>query len=193
MEFLLPDPIPTQLEGVGFNFEVLHPRHVALDFQALMKNKAFLRRWSHDSWPEDRFTLEDNLRDLEWHFDEFKEKTAFTYTILNHNKTECLGCIYIRPVASIRSLSSDEFEKLKPFHFFISFWVVPDKSNTRLENQIFTSLFDWLLTDWHFTSVLFVSNKEIPEQNNLFHNHKMALYLEINANKRYQLFWTPLS
>ncbi len=192
MNFLLPDPIPTHVAGTGFCFEVLHPSHVELDFDALMKNKEFLRRWSNSNWPEDEFTLEDNLRDLEWHFDEFKELTAFTYTILNHSKTQCWGCIYIRPVVSIQSLSPDDLRELQPYQFFVSYWVIAGINNTAMENQIFTTLLDWLLTEWHFPSVLFASNRQISEQNKLYQNNKMALYLEIEANIRYQLFWTPI-
>lgn len=192
MDFLLPDTIPTHIEGTGFNFEVLHPSHVALDFHALMKSKDFLRRWSNSTWPEDKFTLQDNLLDLEWHYDEFEEKTAFTYTILNHDKTLCLGCIYIRPVVSIQSLSPDELKRLAPFRFFVSYWVITDIRNTPLENQIFSILMEWLQTDWHFSSVLFASNREIPEQNKIYQNNNLALYLEFNVNKRYQLFWTPI-
>ncbi len=191
MNFLLPDPIPTHIAGADFWFEVLHPHHVKLDFDAVMESKEFLRRWSNSSWPEDEFRLEDNLRDLEWHFEEFKELTAFTYTILNHSKTRCWGCIYIRPVESIQSLTQNDLSKLQPYQFFVSYWVIPEIRNTPVETQVFTTLLDWLLTKWQFPSVLFASNRQIPEQNKLYQNNKMALYLEIEANIRYQLFWTP--
>ena len=192
MKFLLPDPIPTHVEGAGFWFEILHPSHVELDFHALMKSKEFLRRWSNSSWPEDEFTLEDNLVDLERHYDEYKEKTAFAYTILNHDKTQCLGCIYIRHFTSIQSLSPDEVVRLAPFHFFVSYWVIPDIRNFHLENQVFTNLVAWLQTNWHFPSVLFASNRQIPEQNKIYHTNQMGLYLERKLNNRYQLFWTPI-
>lgn len=190
--FKLPDPIPESLEHQKFYFEVLHPKHVELDYQALMKSQDFLRRWSISDWPEDDFKVEDNLLDLEWHFEEFQEKTAFTYTILNQDKSQCLGCIYIRPIASLKSLSQKELDKLVPFHFFVSYWVITEIRNTHLEAQIFTMLLHWLLTTWQFGSVLFVSNSLIPEQNEVYHNNQMELFFDLQVKNRYQKFWIPV-
>lgn len=191
-DFQLPDPIPEYIEHDAFCFEVLHPKHVELDFKALMNSKDFLRRWSNSPWPEDHFTVEDNLIDLEWHYAEFMEKIAFTYTILDQFKTNCLGCIYIRPVTSISSLSPEEKAKLDPLQFFISYWVITDIRNTQLENEIFIAIRDWLLRDWKFQSVLFVSNSQIPEQIEIYLNNQMKLVLELEEKKRHQQFWTPI-
>lgn len=191
-EFTLPDPIPEYIECEEFCFEVLHPKHVALDYQALMESKDFLRRWSNSAWPEDHFKIEDNFIDLEWHFEEFQVKTAFTYTILNQDKTQCLGCIYIRPVTSIQSLSPEEKSMLNPFHFFISYWVITDIRKTQLENEIFNTLLHWLLTTWQFQSVLFVSNSQIPEQNEIYRNNQMQLFLDLQEKSRHQKFWIPI-
>jgi hypothetical protein len=191
-DFQLPDPIPEYLEREAFCFEVLHPKHVELDYQALMKSKDFLRRWSNSPWPEDHFKVEDNLIDLEWHYTEFKGKNAFTYTILDQFKTNCLGCIYIRPVTSIPSLSPEEKAKLDPFQFFISYWVITDIRNTRLENEIFNATRGWLLSDWQFRSVLFVSNSQITEQNEIYQNNQMKLFWELEEKKRHQQFWVPV-
>jgi hypothetical protein len=191
-KFLLPEPIPSELNQNQFQFEVLHPKHVEMDYQALMKSKDFLRRWSNSSWPDDHFKEEDNLIDLEWHYAEFKKKTAFTYTILDQFKTNCLGCIYIRPVTSIPSLSPEEKAKLDPFQFFISYWVITDIRNTQLENEIFIAIRGWLLSDWQFRSVLFVSNSQITEQNEIYRNNQMELFWELEEKKRHQQFWVPV-
>lgn len=191
-DFKLPDPIPEYFEHEGFCFEVLHPKHVELDYQALMKSVDFLRRWSNSPWPEDHFSVEDNLIDLEWHYAEFMEKIAFTYTILDQLKTNCLGCVYIRPVTSIPSLSPEEKAKLDPFQFFISYWVITEIRNMQLEYEIFNGIRDWLQRDWKFQSVLFVSNSQIPEQNEIHRNNQMELFLELEEKKRYQQFWIPI-
>ncbi len=191
-DFKLPDPIPEYKERKEFCFEVLHPKHVALDYQALMKSKEFLRRWSNSTWPEDHFKVEDNLIDLEWHYEEFKEKTAFTYTILNQDKNQCLGCIYIKPVTSMTKLSAEERLLLEPFHFFTIYWVITDIKNTQMENKIFNTIRDWLLNDWRFQAVLFVSNSQIPEQNAIYRNNQMELFLDLQEKNRHQLFWVPI-
>ena len=43
------------------------------------------------------FTMEENFIDLVRHEREHISNEAFTYTILNIRKDECLGCIYIVP------------------------------------------------------------------------------------------------
>jgi hypothetical protein len=103
-----------------------------------------------------------------------------------------LGCIYIRPVTSIPSLSPEEKAKLDPFQFFISYWVITDIRNTQLENEIFNAIRGWLLSDWQFRSVLFVSNSQITEQNEIYRNNQMELFWELEEKKRHQQFWVPV-
>ena len=68
--FVHPDPIPEHFPHEQFCFEILHPKYVELDYQALMSSKDFLRRWSQSGWPTDDFSLEENLADLNYHYEE---------------------------------------------------------------------------------------------------------------------------
>ncbi len=186
----LPDPIPGELESKNFRFEVLEPKHVQLDYQALMSSQDYLQRWSNSSWPEDNFSIEDNLKDLEWHYEEFKGNFAFTYTILNPDRTKCLGCIYIRPTDSIRNLQPEERTILQFSPYFCSYWVIDEIRQTNLSQEIFTAIKNWIKKDWMPSCQLFTSNLEIPEQLKVYQDNGFEVLLELHLPHRYQLFWT---
>ena len=191
-KFSLSDPIPERLLQNQYLFEVLHPRHLVLDFQAVMSCKEYLRRWSNSVWPEETFKIEDNLFDLEWHYQEYQQKIAFTYTILNPEKTKCLGCIYIRPTASIQSLTTEETGILEPYPFFCSYWVIDEVRNTEMEELLFSDLNKWLENIWNFHGIIFTTNKHIPEQNIIFRNFGLELFLILQDENRYQQCWRPI-
>jgi hypothetical protein len=190
--FLLPEPIPVGLKQNHYHLEVLHPRHLEMDYHAVMGSKEFLRRWSNSDWPEDNFTLEGNLFDLEWHYQEYQEKIAFTYTILNPEKSKCLGCIYIRPISSIQFITLMETRLLKSYPFFCSYWVINEIRNSELDQVIFSDLKNWLRTIWNLPAIIFTNNKQIPEQDVIFLNNSLELFLILQDENRYQQWWRPI-
>lgn len=187
--FIHPDPIPKNLFHPQFCFQILHPRYVKLDFEALMSSKDFLRRWSQSEWPTDDFSLQENLSDLEWHYDEQVNKIAFTYTILDHSQSTCLGCLYIKPVSSIKNLQPQEEKLLMPFSHFCSHWVTDRIRGTDLNQKIFSAMIDWLITDWQFPGIFFTSNSGIPEMEELYKKSGLVLFLEREQPNRYQHYW----
>ena len=191
-QFSLPNLIPEILNQDQFRFEILHPKHVELDYQAVMKSKDFLRRWSCSDWPADDFSVADNLTDLKRHYQEHQQKLAFTYTILSQDKTLCLGCIYIKPVRAIPCSTSQEMEFLEPYHFFCSYWVIYEIRNTDLDELIFFSLQKWLDTVWHFSAIFYTNNLQIPEQDVIFRNNGLELFLLLQDENRYQQCWRPI-
>jgi len=50
-----------------------------------------------DSWPPETMSVEDNQRDLEWHADELKRRSSFTYTVIDPEMSGCAGCVYVYP------------------------------------------------------------------------------------------------
>jgi hypothetical protein len=187
--FIHPDPIPKDYLQQQFCFQVLHPRYVTLDYKALMSSKDFLRRWSQSEWPTDDFSLEENLEDLSWHYEEQVDKIAFTYTVLDHNQTNCLGCIYIKPTTSIKDLLPNELTLLAPFSHFCSFWVIDTIRGTQLEQIIFSGLINWLYTEWQFPGLFFTSNPLIPEMESLYQKNGLQLFLDLGRPNRYQHCW----
>jgi hypothetical protein len=46
--------------------------------------------WETSSWPDNR-SLEDNLRDLQAHADDFENRAGFTYTVLDPATGDVIG------------------------------------------------------------------------------------------------------
>ncbi len=127
---------PTSFEGDGFHLEPLGPQHNARDHEAWMSSIDHIRAtpglegWD---WPAP-MSLEANLRDLEDHARDFRERKGFTYSILDGD--EVIGCIYIYPPrvegadASVRS------------------WV--RASRAEMDAVVWRSMSEWLTTEWPF-------------------------------------------
>ena len=94
-DFIVPDGLIHD----HFILQMLEPSINELDYQTVMWSREKLRSIfaEHDEWPADDMTLADNLNDLITHEKEFMAREAFAYTVLNTDKTKCIGCIYIEP------------------------------------------------------------------------------------------------
>ena len=99
MTFVPPDfTVPQTLEAPEFRLEPLGPEHNDADYAAWSSSKEHIhatRGFEDSSWPDDR-TIEDNLRDLRRHADDFAKREGFTYTVLDPGG-EVVGCLYIYP------------------------------------------------------------------------------------------------
>ena len=73
-----------------------------MDYEAWTSSKDKLKKifGPKSNWPNDVSSIDQNLKDLQQHFDEHQKKIAFTYTILNEQKDRCVGCLYLRRSSS---------------------------------------------------------------------------------------------
>ncbi len=85
--------IPEGLETGYFLIRPLRATDVELDYAAVMESRVFLRQWDQSSWPADDFTLAGNLKDLQRYEGEHIRGESFTFTVMNPDETECLGCV----------------------------------------------------------------------------------------------------
>jgi len=147
-DFVLKDfDVPTSLAREHFRLEVLEPRFVKLDYEAVMSSRANLRRIfaEHDDWPSDDMTLEENNNDLVLHLDEFNKREAFAYTVLTPDKSKCIGCVYIEPC------NRDDFDSE------VYFWIRDD--TLHLETEFYRVLSKWLKDDWPFNRIAWPGRK----------------------------------
>jgi hypothetical protein len=75
-------------------------------------------------------SLQDNLGDLEGHAADFAARTGFTYTVLEPEGDDVLGCVYIYPdgdrpgVTSVRSWVRASHSHLdRPLHDAVASWL----------------------------------------------------------------------
>ena len=90
------DP-PRPPAGDRFRFEPLGPDHNARDYEAWTSSVDFIRAlpgFEESRWPHP-MTPAENLSDLEKHAADFRDRTGFTYSILDGD--DVIGCVYIYP------------------------------------------------------------------------------------------------
>ncbi len=159
-----PLPVPPQLRTPLFLLEPLTPAHVTLDFAALMESREQLRLWSGSPWPEDSFTLADNRADLAWHADEHAHRIAFTYTVLAPDRERCLGCVYIKSLASILPDATTA-----PTDSATRFWITTPLLTHGRDRDLLRALLDWFASDaWQFSRTFFTTRAVHARQVALF-------------------------
>jgi len=142
----------------------LRATDVELDYEAVMSSAEMLRRWSQSDWPADDFTLAENLADLQRHEGEHTERKAFTFTVLNPQGTQCLGCVYIQPLwPEDRPLCQEA-----AYAADVGFWVRTSELTNDLDQHLLATVRDWLQAEWAFDCILFTVGQQNTRQAALF-------------------------
>jgi hypothetical protein len=131
-----------ELTGEEFRLTPLGPEHNDADYAAWTSSIEHIRAtpgFPWQNWPA-AMTKEDNLRDLEGHAADFRDRRGFTYTVLDHAGV-VIGCIYIYPSghagADVRS------------------WVRGDHAH--LDRPLYDAVSTWVQTAWPFPVVDYAS------------------------------------
>jgi hypothetical protein len=100
--------------------------------------------FSGRSWPHE-MSLEDNLRDLEQHAQDFAGRRGFTYTVLSAGTGDVIGCVYIYPP------HGQEPGGAGGRRAAVSSWVRGDRAT--LDQVLHDAVLAWLERDWPFDSI----------------------------------------
>jgi RimJ/RimL family protein N-acetyltransferase len=133
--------VPRRLETPQFLLEPLGPEHNEQDYDAWtssMDHIAATPGWGDGRWPRE-MTLDENRADLQRHADDFRNRTGFTYTVLDPANRDVIGCVYIYALPD----SDDDARALS--------WV--RASHAELDVPLWRAVSDWLASDWPFGSV----------------------------------------
>lgn len=95
---------PTSLTGTlsageAFRLEPLGPEHNERDLRAWMSSIEHIRSspgFAGRRWPH-VMSLEENAGDLVAHAEDFAARRGFTYTVLDADDDDVIGCVYIYP------------------------------------------------------------------------------------------------
>ena len=136
------DP-PTSLVTDRFLLEPLGPQHNEADHAAWMSSIEHIR--STPGYPDGRWppanglTLEENLKDLRRHADDFARRKGFTFTVLDPESRAVIGCVYLYPP------DSEEWD------ITVQSWVRVDRAD--LDVPLADAVARWLATDWPWERV----------------------------------------
>jgi RimJ/RimL family protein N-acetyltransferase len=142
VEFVPPEfDVPLGLETSEFVLRPLGPEHNEPDYDAWTSSQEHIHAtpgWEHSKWPRE-MTRDENRADLQRHANDFRNRTGFTYTVLDPASGDVIGCVYIYPVPE----SDDDARALS--------WV--RKTHAHLDTPLRRAVSDWLESDWPFASV----------------------------------------
>jgi hypothetical protein len=129
---------PMSLTTDRFRLEPLGPQHNESDLAAWSSSIEHIRStpgYPDGGWPpREGMTLEENLRDLRRHADDFTRRQGFTFTVLDPTDDEVIGCVYLYPTASEESDVS------------LQSWVRADRAD--LDVPLADAVARWLASDW---------------------------------------------
>jgi len=140
--FVPPDfDVPQRLATPQFVLEPLGPAHNDRDYEAWTSSMEHIHAtpgYEESRWPRE-MTRDENRRDLQRHADDFRNRTGFTYSVLDPASRDVIGCVYIYPVAD-----GDHDARVLS-------WV--RASRAELDIALFSAVRDWLAAGWPFRSV----------------------------------------
>jgi hypothetical protein len=159
---------PLGLRTREFVLRPVRASDAALDYDAVMESREFLRKWEQSTWPEDDFTVEANRQDLLRAERRHASGDAFTYTVMNLDESECLGCVYLLPPdakmfdgAQVTAIGPDQWSDCDATVFF---WARRSRLPEGLDRSLLNSLVTWLAQEWSFRAPVIVTNEQFDQQ-----------------------------
>lgn len=143
---------PTRLVTAAFTLEPLGPRHNESDYAAWTSSLEHIQAtpgFPWGSWPHE-MSLAENLADLEMHERHFRNRVGFTYTVLDPEDGDVIGCLYIYPV---RRGDDDAVPEQDALEASVRSWVRADRAS--LDEALWRSVSEWLEADWPFERVAY--------------------------------------
>jgi hypothetical protein len=135
--------VPLGLETAELSLEPLRPEHNEADYAAWSSSVDHIHAtpgWEGSSWPDER-TAADNLRDLESHADDFKNRAGFTYTVVESVSGDVVGCVYIYP------------DRSGAYDADVQSWVRASRAD--LDGPLWRAVSSWLASEWPFESFVY--------------------------------------
>ena len=168
--------------GDGFVVRPLVPADVVLDHDAVMASREFLFHWEQDPpYPPEDFSVDDNLVDLEKMDEAHRNGSRFTYTVMNADQTQALGCIYLLPnddrLYRTAEVTSHDGTDLSSVDAAVSFWVRPSTWAEGFERTLLQAMLDWFRSDWALERLVFITNEHL--------DHQIATIESIGLSRRF--------
>ena len=153
----------------GFIVRRIVPSDVALDYDAVMSSREFLLHWEQDPpYPPEDFSVEDNLKDLEKMDTAHRVGARYTYTVMNADETQALGCIYLLPNDDRMYLTAEvtthDGTDLSSVDATVSFWVRPSTWADGFERVVLDAVLGWLREDWSLKRPVIITNEMLEHQ-----------------------------
>jgi len=128
---------PTSLVHDRFRLEPLGPQHNEADHAAWTSSIEHIRAtpgYADGDWPPvDGMTLAENRGDLTRHARDFETGRGFTFTVLEPEGAEVVGCVYLYPAADGHDV-------------VVQSWVRADRAH--LDTPLADAVAGWIESEW---------------------------------------------
>lgn len=176
-------PVPIQLRTAEFVLRPITEEDAERDHAAVMESRDYLRLWEQSSWPDDDFTVEADREDLAGLEARHAEGRAFTFTVLDPDGDECLGCVYVFPPgatflakSTVTPLGPERWADLDVVAYF---WVRRSRMGTGMDERLLDALRNWFAQEWAVHSFVFVTNEQFVQQVELLRGAGLRLRFEL--------------
>jgi hypothetical protein len=177
------DPVPHGLRTEEFLLRPISAGDAERDHAAVMETREYLRLWEQSAWPADDFTVEANREDLVDLERRHAEHRAFTYTVIDPEEDQSLGCVYIFPTtaaflarSSVTALADDTWADVDAVIFF---WARKSRMETGMDERLLTALRAWFHEDWNLRSTVYVTNEQFEQQVDVLDRTDLRLKFEL--------------
>lgn len=153
MPFVPPEfQPPRRFTTASFQLAVLSPEFADEDFRAVRASASSIRNvfGPHNDWPDADISFEENRSDLARHADEFDNRVAFAYALLDTGGSQYAGCVYVKPIKS--KLEVDLRKQTFQAQVFVWLSVLAPQFSMDL---VVAELSRWFSQDWPFNAVAF--------------------------------------
>ncbi len=177
-------PVPDALRTDEFTLRPLRATDCDLDYDAVISSADLLLVKSLGRWPRPGFTWDENLGDLQAHEADHLARRAFTFTVLNPDETECLGCVYLNPLGPALEhygASETQLASVGDDETSVHFWARNSRLADDLDERLFAALHGWLSRDWAFRRVLFRANAAEERQLRIFATAGLRSVIRLEA------------
>lgn len=177
------EPVPAELRTEEFALRPIVADDTTMDYAAVMETREYLRLWRQSPWPEDDFTVEANREDLIDLEQRHAAHRAFTYTVLDPDGTECLGCVYVFPTSAtflakstVTPVGDDEWANVDAVIFF---WVRLSQMEMGMDERLLTALRAWFIEEWKLEKTVYVTSEQFTLQVDLLDRTDLNLKFEL--------------
>ncbi|MCT9821027.1 N-acetyltransferase [Microbacterium sp. W1N] len=186
MSTVFTDPsavVPTGLVADEFVLRPILATDAQRDHAAVVETTDDLRLWEQSTWPADGFTVEENRVDLVDLEERHRAHRAFTFTVLDPDDTECLGCVYIFPTTAgflakceVIAVADAAWADVDAVVYF---WARASRVATGMDERLLAALRAWFSEEWRFDTAVYAASEPFVRQLELIRGTDLALQFEL--------------
>lgn len=181
--------LPVELHHPRFYLRPLLTSDAEMDYDAVIASRAALLVYSLGRWPHENFTLDENRTDLQRHEREHIARERFTFTVLNPDASQCLGCVYIKPLNSLLEQSLTRVTKASSLAARVTFWLRPECLSADLDSELLATLRVWLRDSWVLDKITFMANENETRRLRIFHEADLRVQYTLNFSSTSVVFY----